>query len=75
MILAVGKTCSTIDVTVNTTGLPQGLTTGFLTVKDPNAVDAPQVLTVTVRVGGITAAVAPGTKRPRRPRRIRGFRW
>jgi uncharacterized protein (TIGR03437 family) len=63
LIIAVGQTCSTIDVTVNTAGLPEGLTTGSLTVKDPNAVDAPQVITVTVRVGGITAAVAPGTRR------------
>lgn len=62
-INAIGKTCSTILVTINTAGLPQGLTTGFLTVKDPNAVDAPQVITVTVRVGGFSAAVAPGTKR------------
>jgi len=62
-INAIGKTCSTIQVTVNTASLPQGVTTGFLTVKDPNAVDAPQTVTVTVRVGGISAAVAPGTVR------------
>jgi uncharacterized protein (TIGR03437 family) len=62
-INAIGKTCSTIQVTVNTATLPQGVTTGFLTVKDPNAVDAPQTVTVTVRVGGFSAAVAPGTQR------------
>jgi uncharacterized protein (TIGR03437 family) len=62
-INAIGKTCSTIQVTVNTAALPQGVTTGFLTVKDPNAVDAPQTVTVTVRVGGISAAVAPGARR------------
>jgi uncharacterized protein (TIGR03437 family) len=62
-INAIGKTCSTIQVTVNTASLPQGVTTGFLNVKDPNAVDAPQTVTVTVRVGGISAALAPGTVR------------
>jgi uncharacterized protein (TIGR03437 family) len=63
LIIAVGKTCSTVLVTVNTAGLTQGLTTGFLTVKDPNAVDAPQVVTVSVRVGAFSASLAPGTKR------------
>lgn len=63
LIEAVGKTCLTINVTINTAGLPQGLTTGTLTVKDPNAVDAPQTVTVTVRVGAFSATAAPGVRR------------
>lgn len=60
IIEAVGKTCSTFQVTVNTSTLPQGLSTGILTISDPNAVDAPQTVTVTVRVGAINVDVAPG---------------
>jgi uncharacterized protein (TIGR03437 family) len=63
LISAVGQACSTIQVVLNTAGLPQGLTTGTLTVKDPNAVDAPQVVTVTVRIGTIAVDVAPGGSR------------
>src|SRR5207248_740407 len=51
LLTAVGKTCSTIQLSINTTGLPQGLSTRILTVSDPNAVDAPQTVTVTVRIG------------------------
>jgi hypothetical protein len=63
IISAVGQTCSTIEVTVNTTGLPQGTSTGILTVSDPNAVDAPQTVTVTVRIGTLSMDVAPGGSR------------
>jgi uncharacterized protein (TIGR03437 family) len=63
IIIAVGKTCSTIQLAVNTTGLPQGLSTAILTVSDPNAVDAPQTVTVTVRVGRVSVDVAPGGAR------------
>lgn len=63
ILTAVGKTCSTIQVTINTTGLPQGLSTGIVTVSDPNAVDAPQTVTVTVRIGTVSVDVAPGGAR------------
>jgi len=63
ILTAVGKTCSAIDVTVNTTGLPTGVSTGILTVSDPNAVDAPQTVTVTVRIGTVSVDVAAGGSR------------
>lgn len=63
IITAVGQTCSTIQVNVNTTGLPQGMSTAVLTVSDPNAVDAPQTVTVTVRIGTVSVDVAPGGSR------------
>ncbi len=63
LIAALGRTCAMIQVNVNTTGLPQGVTTGILTVNDPNAVDAPQTVTVTVRIGAISMDVAPGGNR------------
>lgn len=63
ILSAVGKTCSTIVVTINTTGLSQGLSTGVLTVSDPNALDAPQTVTVTVRIGTASVDVAPGGSR------------
>jgi uncharacterized protein (TIGR03437 family) len=49
---------------VNIAGLEQGVYTAPVTVSDPNAVDSPQVVTVTVRVGGngpINAFMASGT--------------
>jgi uncharacterized protein (TIGR03437 family) len=60
ILTAVGQTCSTIQVAINTTGLPAGVSTGFLTISDPNAIDAPQTVTVTVRVGTVSADAAPG---------------
>jgi uncharacterized protein (TIGR03437 family) len=63
ILTAVGQTCSTLQVTVNTAGLPQGTSTAVLTVSDPNAVDAPQTITVTVRIGAVNIDVAPGGAR------------
>jgi uncharacterized protein (TIGR03437 family) len=40
-----------ISVTYNTASLAPGLYTGLLTVSDPNALDTPQTLTVTVNIG------------------------
>jgi uncharacterized protein (TIGR03437 family) len=37
---------------LNTQALPAGSATGVVTVTDPNAVDAPQTITVTVAMGG-----------------------
>jgi uncharacterized protein (TIGR03437 family) len=63
ILTAVGQTCSTIQVSISTAGLPTGLSTGIVTVSDPNAVDAPQTITVTVRVGPVSVDVAPGKTR------------
>ncbi len=63
ILTAVGQTCSTIQVAVNTAGLPQGTSTAVLTVSDPNAIDAPQTITVTVRIGAVSIDVAPGGAR------------
>jgi len=63
LITGFGRNCSIIQLAVNTTGLPPGVSTAILTVNDPNAVDAPQTVTVTVRVGTISVDVAPGGAR------------
>jgi uncharacterized protein (TIGR03437 family) len=63
LVTALGRNCSTIQLVVNTAGLPQGVSTAILTVNDPNAVDAPQTVTVTVRVGPVSVDVAPGGSR------------
>jgi uncharacterized protein (TIGR03437 family) len=57
------KTCLTIQFTINSAGLPQGTSTGVVTVSDPNAVDAPQTVAVVVRVGPVDTYVAPGRTR------------
>jgi uncharacterized protein (TIGR03437 family) len=44
--------CTPLSIALNTSGLPAGITTGIVTVSDPNAVDAPQTITVTVQIGG-----------------------
>jgi uncharacterized protein (TIGR03437 family) len=55
--------CIPLQFTLNTAALSAGTYTGIVTVNDPKAVDSPQTITVTVRVGGIDAYVAPGTVR------------
>ena len=44
--------CTPLQFALNTAGLPAGSATGIVTVFDPNAVDAPQTITVTVQIGG-----------------------
>ena len=44
--------CTPIRITLNTQGLPKGLHTAVVNIADPNALDAPQFLTVTVQAGG-----------------------
>ncbi len=44
--------CTPIRIELNTQGLPKGTHTGVINVSDPYALDAPQVLTVTVQAGG-----------------------
>ena len=58
-------TCTPLQFALNTSSLPAGIATGIVTVTDPNAVDAPQTITVTVQMGGavpstVNVFVAPG---------------
>jgi uncharacterized protein (TIGR03437 family) len=60
--------CTPLQFTLNTSALPAGTVTGIVTVSDPNAVDAPQTITVTVQIGGAVPSsldvyVAPGATR------------
>jgi len=57
--------CYPITIALNTASLATGTYTGILTFTDPNALDSPQDLTVTVQVGGdvpsnLVFYVAPG---------------
>ena len=59
------QSCIPLNFALNTQSLPAGAATGIITVSDPNAVDAPQTITVTVEMGGsvpssATFYVAPG---------------
>ncbi len=59
-------TCLPLTVTYNTAALAAGTYTGFLSVSDPNAVDSPQTVSVTVTIlgygapAGLTLFTAPG---------------
>jgi uncharacterized protein (TIGR03437 family) len=44
--------CYPITIALNTSTLATGTDTGIVTLADPNAVDSPQSVTVTVQVGG-----------------------
>ncbi len=44
--------CYPIQIALNTAALAKGTYTGVVTISDPNALDAPQTITVTVAVGG-----------------------
>ena len=44
--------CTAINIAVQTASLTKGTYTGFVTVSDPNAIDAPQSISVTAMVGG-----------------------
>jgi uncharacterized protein (TIGR03437 family) len=50
------QTCIPLNFALNTQSLPAGAATGIVTIQDPNAVDAPQTITVTVEVGGSVPA-------------------
>jgi uncharacterized protein (TIGR03437 family) len=57
-------TCLPVVISLNTSSLPAGTATGFITVSDANALDAPQSISVTVQAGGgipdqVTLYVAP----------------
>ncbi len=47
-------TCIPVQLTLQTSSLAKGSYTGTLTISDPNAIDAPQTVTVTVQIGGGT---------------------
>ena len=49
--------CNPIRVSMTTTGLPIGTYTESLTVSDPNAIDSPQNISVTVQVNGAPNSV------------------
>ena len=60
--------CLPVAIALNTASLSAGTTTGIVTISDPNAVDAPQTITVTVQVGGgvpasVDVYVAPNATR------------
>ena len=60
--------CTPLQFALNTSALPAGTVTGIVTVSDPNAVDAPQTISVTVQIGGAVPAslsvyIAPGGTR------------
>lgn len=57
--------CLPITISFQTGTLTRGIYTGILTVRDPNAIDAPQTVTVTIQAGGgvpdnANLFVAPG---------------
>jgi uncharacterized protein (TIGR03437 family) len=56
--------CLPVQMTLNTSSLAAGTYTGVVTVTGATGtVDAPQTITVTVRVGGVDVFMAPGTTR------------
>ncbi len=59
----IARNCLPLQLTLDTKSLSAGTYTGIVTVSDPNAVDAPQTITVTVRIGAIDLYVNPGSTR------------
>jgi uncharacterized protein (TIGR03437 family) len=58
------KTCTPITFSINSSGLPQGLSTATVTVSgDSSTVDAPQTVVVLVRIGTVEMYSAPGGTR------------
>jgi uncharacterized protein (TIGR03437 family) len=49
---ALNGVCFPVQMALNTVSLAKGFYTGIVTVSDPNAIDAPQTIVVTVQVGG-----------------------
>jgi uncharacterized protein (TIGR03437 family) len=46
------SSCIPVQIALQTAGLAKGTYTGIVTLTDPNAVDSPQNITVTIAVGG-----------------------
>jgi len=44
--------CTPVQIALQTSSLAKGTFTGTVTITDPNAIDAPQFVTVTVQIGG-----------------------
>lgn len=44
--------CTPVQIALQTSALTKGTYTGVITISDPNAIDAPQFVTVTVQIGG-----------------------
>jgi len=58
------KSCIPITFSINTSGLPQGLSSATVTVSgDASTVDAPQTVVVLVRIGAVETYSAPGGTR------------
>ncbi len=56
--------CTPITFSINTSGLPQGLSSATVTVAgDASTVDAPQTVVVLVRIGTVETYAAPGGSR------------
>ena len=49
---ALAPACTPVQIVLNTSSLTKGAYTGIVTLRDPNAIDAPQSVTVTVQIGG-----------------------
>ncbi|HEX6895122.1 MAG TPA: IPT/TIG domain-containing protein [Bryobacteraceae bacterium] len=61
-----GGSCIPVQIALQSSSLAKGTYTGTITVSDPNAIDAPQFITVTLSVGGpapdkLEFYVAPGS--------------
>jgi uncharacterized protein (TIGR03437 family) len=50
--------CFPVDISLDTSSLPPGSYTEYVTVQDPNAVDSPQQISVSVVIAGVPAAAA-----------------
>ncbi|HEY6393221.1 MAG TPA: hypothetical protein VIX89_18210, partial [Bryobacteraceae bacterium] len=49
---SLASVCMPVQIALQTSALAKGTYTGVVTISDPNAVDAPQFVTVTVQIGG-----------------------
>ena len=52
-----GGTCNPVVIALNTSALAAGVYTGYVTLTDPNAIDSPQQVTVSINVAGIPNAL------------------
>jgi uncharacterized protein (TIGR03437 family) len=48
----IGGPCIPVNIALATSGLQKGTYTGVVTLSDPNAIDAPQTISITVAIGG-----------------------